>query len=181
MELETKRLILRDWRESDHELFFRLNSDSEVMEHFPKVLSRQESDESVERMKKHINDHGYGLWAMELKDSGLFVGTTGIFNTNFESHFTPCHEVGWRLDKAHWGKGYAPEAAQASIAFGFNNLNLDEVVAITAVQNKNSRRVMEKLGMIHNPKDDFDHPKVPADSHVLRHVLYKVKKAHWKF
>lgn len=173
--LETPRLLLRHWIPSDREGFFQLNSDPIVMENFPHVLTRQESDAVAERFDNFLSERGWGFWAIELKETGEFIGFTGLNIPKIETHFTPCVEIGWRLKKEFWRKGYASEAAAAALEFGFDVLHLEEIIAMTAVQNIASRKVMEKLGMIYDPQGDFDHPMVPVGSHVVRHVLYRIK------
>lgn len=176
--LRTERLILRRWVDGDRELFADINSDPEVMNYFPSVLSREESDELADRIEKHFVTRGFGLWALEICDVTSFAGFVGLSVPRFEAKFTPCVEIGWRLARAYWGHGYATEAASATLAFGFDELHLDQIVSFTVPSNVRSRRVMEKLGMTHDPRDDFEHPSLP-EGHPLRpHVLYrKVGKA----
>ena len=176
-ELVTERLRLRRWREADREPFAELNADPIVMEQFPAPLDRAESDALVDRITAHLDEHGWGLWAVELLEGGAFIGFTGLAPASFEAHFTPAVEVGWRLDRAHWGRGYAPEAAAASVADGFDRLGLDEIVSFTSTANLNSQRVMQKIGMTHDPADDFDHPTMPAGHRLERHVLYRIRRA----
>jgi ribosomal-protein-alanine N-acetyltransferase len=172
--METPRLILRPWRTEDREPFFQLNSDAEVMEHFPKRLSREESDAVVDKIEKHFQDYGYGLWVVEEKATGDFTGFTGLWNVQYEAHFTPAVEVGWRLARRFWGKGYATEAARASLDYGFQTAKLKNIVAVTVPANFRSRRVMEKLGMIHDPQGDFDHPRIEDGHPLKRHLLYNL-------
>jgi RimJ/RimL family protein N-acetyltransferase len=155
-----------------------MSSDPEVMEHFPDVLSREESDGLAERIEAHFVRHGFGPWAVEVPGVAAFIGYVGLMVPRFEAPFTPCVEIGWRLARAYWGRGYATEAARAALAFGFDELHLDEIVSFTVPGNARSRRVMERLGMTHDPRDDFEHPSL-AEGHPLRtHVLYrKVGKA----
>ncbi len=174
-QLVTERLRLRRWRDSDREPFAALNADPVVMEHLPAPLDRDESDALVDRISAHLDEHGWGLWAVELLESGTFIGFAGLAPAGFDAHFTPAVEVGWRLDRAHWGRGYAPEAASASVADGFERLGLDEIVSFTSTTNVNSQRVMQKIGMTHDPADDFDHPKMPAGHRLERHVLYRIR------
>lgn len=178
--IETERLILRPWKESDLEPFAALNADPKVREYFPGLLSRQESDESVKKVSDHIERCGWGLWAASLIQTGEFIGFIGLEDVYFTAHFTPAVEIGWRLAFEHWSKGYATEGAKGALEFGFQTLKLDQIVAFTAVDNKRSRHVMEKLGMHHDPKEDFDHPKVPEGDPLRRHVLYKIKATEWQ-
>jgi 3-dehydroquinate dehydratase/shikimate dehydrogenase len=173
--LKTIRLILRPWRESDLEPFAKLNGDPKAMECFPAPLSRTESDALAKRIQDKMEEQGWGLWAVEVPDIAHFIGFIGLGEVPFAAPFTPAVEAGWRLLPEHWGKGYAVEGAKAAIDFGFKTLKLDEIVAFTAVTNARSRRVMEKLGMHREPKDDFDHPKVAEGHPLQRHVLYRLK------
>jgi len=172
-ELETKRLRLRGWKDSDTEPFITLNADPEVMRFFEAPLTPQQTCASIERIKKHFTVEGFGLFAVEAKADGKFIGFVGLARPTFEASFTPCVEIGWRLAKEYWGQGYAPEAAQRALLFGFEECNLAEIVSMTAAVNKPSIRVMEKIGMLRS--DDFMHPKV-SDGHKLKpHVLYRIK------
>lgn len=175
-ELRTERLLLRSWRHSDRAPYAALNADPEVMEHFPAPLTREQSDAHVDRMSAALDAQGWGLWAVEVPDEAAFIGFIGLAVPGFEAHFTPCVEVGWRLARSAWGRGYAPEGARAALALAFDELGLDEVVSFTSVGNTKSRRVMEKIGMTHDSTEDFDHPNVPADNPVRRHVLYRIRK-----
>ncbi|HEU4944329.1 MAG TPA: GNAT family N-acetyltransferase [Solirubrobacterales bacterium] len=172
---ETRRLRLRRWRDSDREPFAAMNADPLVMEHFPAPLSRAQSDELVEKIEGGFEANGFGLWALEVRESGEFIGLTGLAVPGFEAHFMPAVEVGWRLARSAWGKGYATEAGAAAIAFGFGEAGLDEIVSFTTVANRRSRAVMERLGMSHDPGDDFDHPGIPAGHPQRPHVLYRLE------
>jgi RimJ/RimL family protein N-acetyltransferase len=176
-QLECERLLLRRWRHSDRVPFAAMNADVRVMEYFPHRLSVCESDALVNRIQKHFDDHGYGLWAVEVRSGPPFIGFIGLAIPRFETHFTPCVEIGWRLDANHWGKGYATEGAQAALDFGFIHSRLTEIVSMTTVANSRSRRVMEKIGMIHSQADDFDHPLLPDGHPLKRHVLYRLRRA----
>jgi len=178
-ELRTERLRLRPWREEDREPFARMNADPRVMEHFPALLSREESDASVDRALAHFAQYGFGVWAVELPGEAEFIGYIGLWHPTIETHFTPCVEIGWRLAYEYWGRGYAPEGARASLRFGFEQLGLEEIVSMTAPVNLRSRRVMEKIGMTRNEADDFDHPRVPDGHPLKRHVLYRLKRSDW--
>ena len=178
--LTTARLRLRQWREEDLAPFAALNADPQVMEFFPKVLTRAESDVVAGRIRDHFARHGFGLWAVEASGAADFVGFVGLAVPSFEAHFTPCVEIGWRLAREHWGHGYATEAATAALAFGFGDRALEEIVAFTVPANIPSRRVMGRLGMRRLPADDFEHPAI-AEGHPLRsHVLYRLRRADWK-
>jgi RimJ/RimL family protein N-acetyltransferase len=166
-ELRTERLVLRQWREDDREPFAALNADPVVMEHFPSTMSHEASDAFVDFNIATIADRGWGLWAVEA--NGEFIGFVGLNEPNF----MPGVEVGWRLARDAWGHGYATEAAQAALAYARDELGLAEVISFTATTNLRSRRVMERIGMKHDPKDDFDHPRVD-DLRLRRHVLYRL-------
>ena len=175
--LETERLRLRRWTDADRELFAAMNADSEVMEHFPGVLTREESDELVERIEAGFLRDGFGLWAVEVRETGEFVGFTGLNPVEFETHFTPAVEVGWRLARSAWGNGYATEAGRAALTFGFERVGLAEIVSFTTAANRRSRAVMERLGMTHDPVEDFEHPSLPPGHSQRPHVLYRAMKS----
>ncbi len=175
-ELQTERLRLRRWRPADAAPFAALNADPRVMEHFPALLSREESDAAMARIEAHFDQHGFGLWAMEIAGVAPFAGFIGLAVPRFEALFTPCVEIGWRLAAEYWGRGFATEGAKAALAFGFESLRLEEIVSFTVPGNVRSRRVMEKLGMTHDPCDDFDHPLLPAGHVLSRHVLYRAAR-----
>lgn len=174
-ELSTERLLLRRWREADLVPFAAMNADPEVMEHFPAPLSRAESDALVEKIEAGFERHGFGLWALESRADGTFLGFTGLSVPSFEAPFTPAVEVGWRLARFAWGHGYATEAARAALGVAFGELRLGEVVSFTSVRNVRSRAVMERLGMTRDPADDFEHPLIAAGDPLRPHVLYRVR------
>jgi RimJ/RimL family protein N-acetyltransferase len=174
-EIETARLKLRRWLPDDRRPFAQLNADARVMEYFPQPLTRTESDTMVQRVEAHFEQHGFGLWALEVPGTTAFAGFVGLMVPRFEAHFTPCVEIGWRLAFEHWGRGYAPEAARAVLRFGFERVGLDEIVSFTATANLRSRRVMEKIGMTHDTAGDFDHPALPTGHALQRHVLYRIR------
>jgi RimJ/RimL family protein N-acetyltransferase len=181
--LKTKRLILRPWKDTDLEPFAKLNADPRVMEYFPATLSREESDQLAHRLRAKTEEQGWGLWAVAVPGIVDFIGYVGLKHldkSNFPAHFTPAVEIGWRIAFDYWGKGYATEGARAALTYGFETLNLPEIVSFTAVQNKRSRRVMEKIGMHYNPKDDFDHPKSPEEHPLKRQVLYRLTQSEWR-
>ena len=167
----TERLVLRQWRESDLEPFARLNADPEVMRYFPAPLSREQSDAMVDRLSGHIEAEGWGMWALERRDTGEFIGFTGLGVPRQVLPFQPCVEVGWRLAATAWGHGFATEAAREALRVGFDELGLTEIVSFTAVPNMRSRAVMERLGMVRDAAEDFDHPAVDVGHPVRRHVL----------
>jgi RimJ/RimL family protein N-acetyltransferase len=173
-QVHTQRLFLRRWVPADREPFAAMNADARVREYFPATLSREESDAAAERIDAHFDEHGFGLWAVEISGVASFAGFVGLCTPRFEAHFTPCVEIGWRLAASHWGCGYATEAARAALDFGFEALGLDEIVSFTVPTNAPSRRVMERIGMSHNEADDFDHPLVAEGHPLRRHVLYRI-------
>jgi RimJ/RimL family protein N-acetyltransferase len=174
-EIVTERMRLRRWRRADRAPFAALNADPRVMEYFPSVLTREESDRSADRVDAHFERHGFGLWAVEIPGVTSFAGFTGLAVPAFDAPFMPCVEIGWRLALPFWGCGYATEAARAVVAYGFEALGLEEIVSFTVPGNVRSRRVMEKLGMTHDPRDDFDRPANPEA--FRRHVLYRLRPA----
>lgn len=178
--LATERLRLRAWTEDDLAPFAALNADPRVMAHFPKCLDRAESDAMVARIHAHLARHGFGWWAVEVPAVARFIGFVGLSVPSFQAPFTPCVEIGWRLAAEHWGRGYATEAARAALAFGFNDVGLEEIVSFTAPANLPSRAVMERLGMTRNPADDFEHPNLPSGHALRRHVLYRLRRSDWK-
>lgn len=178
-QLRTERLLLRRWRPSDFEKFAELNADPVVMEFFPSTLSRDQTQAMVEKMETAFEENDFGLWAVELVATGEFIGFTGLSVPGFEAHFMPCVEIGWRLSVRHWGCGYAPEAAAASVRDGFERVKLTEIVSFTAALNARSIRVMEKLGMTTRAQDNFQHPYL-SDGHRLKpHVLYRLSQKDW--
>jgi RimJ/RimL family protein N-acetyltransferase len=172
--LRSERLLLRRWKPSDRAPFAALNADPAVMEYFPARMSRAESNELIERIEAAFERRGWGLWALEELQTGVFVGFTGLGEVNFEAHFTPAVEIGWRLPRSAWGHGYATEAARVAARFAFETVQLDAIVSFTASGNARSRAVMERVGMQHAPGDDFDHPSLPEGHALRRHVLYRL-------
>jgi RimJ/RimL family protein N-acetyltransferase len=177
--LVTARLLMRRWHAADQRPFAAMNADPRVMEHFPGTLTRIESDRLIAGIEAGFERHGYGLWALEVRAGGEFVGFTGLQTPSFQAHFTPAVEVGWRLARSAWGQGYATEAGLAALAFGFQEVGLGEIVAFTSTPNLRSRSVMERIGMTHDPTDDFDHPRLPRGDRLRRHLLYRIAAADW--
>jgi RimJ/RimL family protein N-acetyltransferase len=173
--LTTPRLLLREWRPEDREPFAALNADPRVMEHFPGVLSRRQSDALAQGSARHFERHGFGPWAVEVPGVAPFIGFVGLVVPAFEAHFTPCVEIGWRLAAEHWGQGYATEAALASARYGFDVLGLSQLVSFTTPENMRSQAVMRRIGMTHDEADDFDHPNLPPGHRLRRHVLYRLR------
>lgn len=178
--MRTERLLLRDWRNEDIEPFAALNADPAVMEYLPAVLSRRESDAIAARIRQQLGEQGFGLWAVEAPAVADFIGFIGLSVPPFTAHFTPAVEVGWRIAREHWGRGYATEGARAALAHGFETLGLEEIVSFTVPANQRSRGVMEKLCMHRDPRDDFDHPWMPEGSPLRRHVLYRLSRGAWR-
>ncbi len=172
--IETERLLLRHWRDSDREPWAAMNADPHVREFFPGLLTREQSDASQDSLNAHITRHGFGFWALEERATGAFIGFTGLLHTAFPARFTPCVEIGWRLAHPAWGKGYATEAARASLDYGFGKLGLASIVSFAVKANMRSRRVMERIGMRRDPDGDFDHPNIPAGNSLRRHVLDRI-------
>jgi RimJ/RimL family protein N-acetyltransferase len=165
---------MRQWRSSDRAPFAELNADPRVMEFFPSTLTPEQSDGMADRCESLIGERGWGLWAVELKTNGSFIGFVGLHIPVAELPFSPCTEVGWRLGFDYWGHGFATEAARAALCVGFETLGLDEIVSFTAVANLRSRAVMERLGM--QQSGLFDHPSVPVGNSLREHCLYRLRR-----
>ena len=177
--LRTARLLLRPWRDNDRAPFAALNADPKVMEHFPRTSTREESDAGVDRIVARMEQQGFGLWAVEVPGVAEFIGFIGL-NPADGVLGRPVLEIGWRLAAEHWGHGYATEGARASLAHAFDVLDKDEVVSFATTANQRSRHVMEKLGLVRRPEDDFDHPGVPPTWSGRRHVLYRITREQWR-
>lgn len=171
--LTTGRLALRGWRDDDRAAFHAMNSDPVVMATIGPVMSRAKSDAFMNRITQHFADHGFGVWCVEL--DGEPIGYTGFMVPWFRDGV----EIGWRIRSEHWGRGIAPEAAHECLRHGFEDLGFDEVISFTAVTNTRSRRVMDKVGLVHDPAGDFDHPSVPDGSALKPHVLYRLRRFDW--
>ena len=176
--LETDRLLLRDWIEDDFEPFAALNAHDTVMEHFPAPLSRAQSDGFAGRIQRSLDHDGFGLYAVEVKATGGFIGFVGLSRVGFEAAFTPAVEIGWRLAFDFWSHGFATEAAKACLAHGFARLGFHELVSFTTRGNKRSIAVMERIGMTRNPGDDFQCPSVPPGHRQRPHVLYRIENSN---
>ena len=177
--LFTSRLKLTVFSQSHLSELVRLNADPEVMRYFPATLSSEESAALLQRIIEHQRINEYSLFALHLKESDAFVGWCGLMKVPFSAHFSPAVEIGWRLNKIFWGKGLAPEAAKSVLRFGFLELGLSEIVSFTAELNQPSIRVMQKIWMKCNPEDTFDHPKLPVNHPLQRHILYRSQKTDW--
>jgi RimJ/RimL family protein N-acetyltransferase len=173
--LTTARLTLRQWTAADRDPFAALNADPRVMEHFPGLTTREQSDAFADAMEAHLAAHGWGLWAVERRDTGAFIGFVGLKPVPDDLPVAPGVEVGWRLAHEHWNQGFATEGAKAAVAYGFEQLGLNEIVSFTASSNTPSRRVMEKLGMQENVAAGFDHPRFP-DWPGRYHVVYRLPR-----
>ena len=176
--LETSRLILRQWESSDFSPFADLNKDHQVMEFFPNLLTDEESDKMAMKIQSLITKQGWGFWATEEKESGEFIGFVGLHKVRTNLPFYPNVEIGWRLAKKYWQKGYATEAAFASMNYAFEVLNLDQLISFTTVKNIRSQAVMIKLGMS-DTNQNFFHPEIEHDNLLSEHVLYKITRSEW--
>lgn len=177
--LETARLRLRPWRQSDREPFAALNADPRVMEFLPWTLDRAGSDALADRIEAGFEKNGFGLWAVEVPGEIEFAGFVGLSVPGFAASFMPCVEIGWRLATAAWHRGYATEGARAALVYGFERAGLEEIVSFTVPANQASWRVMERLGMHRDPAQDFDHPSLPEGHRLRRHVLYRLGRREW--
>ena len=178
--IRTDRLLLRRWRDEDRVPFGALNVDPAVMEHMQGPLTRERSDAFVDRIEAHWDEHGWGLWAVEVPGTAPFVGYVGLWPADYVQ--PGMVEVGWRLAHAHWGRGYATEAAREALRFGFTEAGLDAIGSFTVPQNERSWRVMERIGLVRDPAGDFDHPNVDAAAYpeLVRHVLYRLDRETWR-
>jgi RimJ/RimL family protein N-acetyltransferase len=177
--LQTERLLMRRWRASDREPFAAINADEHVMELMPGTLKRAESDAYLDSIEQHFDEHGFGLWALQLRDGGELIGLTGLNMVAFDAHFTPAVEIGWRLAHSAWGHGYASEAARIALRVGFEQACLAEIVSMTSELNTRSQAVMEQIGMNRDRADDFVHP-LARPPHLRRHVLYRLTAETWR-
>jgi ribosomal-protein-alanine N-acetyltransferase len=180
MSLTTDRLLLRRWTDADRGPFAAMNADPEVVRHLRGKLDRAASDAFVDRIEAGFERHGFGLWAVEVRQTGEFIGFTGLAWQTFPAHFTPAVEVGWRLARSAWGSGYATEAARAAIDFGFGGVGLLEIVSITTRTNDKSIAVMRRLGMSTDPAWDFEHPLLPRGHPLRPHVLFRITDDEWR-
>ena len=179
IELRTPRLVLRQWRESDREPFAALNADPSVMEFFPALQSREASDASIDAWQSQFTLRGWSNWAVEMAESGRFIGFVGLSVPRRILPCSPCVEIGWRLARSDWGLGLASEAASEALRAGFERVGLPEIVSFTAVGNARSRAVMERIGM-RNAGEDFEHPGVPEGHALRRHCLYRLSRDKWR-
>jgi len=179
--IETEHLILRTWKEEDIEPMTAIDKDPLVCKYFPALGNREATLAFIKGNTEFYHQHGFMFYAVELKSTHEMIGFIGLKRPSFEAHFTPAIEIGWRLASKHWNKGYATEGAKVALNYGFNQLNLDEIVSFTVVDNIPSRRIMEKIGMHHNPTDDFDHPKLAQGNPLRRHVLYRLCKIDYLY
>lgn len=170
----SKRLGFRKFKDSDFEFFYSMNSDPEVMKYFPSVLNKEHTRSLMNRINAHIDEYGYGFYAVDLLSENVFIGFIGIKRTNFEADFTPCIEIAWRLDKKYWNRGLATEGAARCLDYAFSVLSFDEIYSFTSLHNKASESVMHKIGM--KKIGDFDHPLVENNHPLKAHCLYRISK-----
>jgi ribosomal-protein-alanine N-acetyltransferase len=178
--LRTERLFLRRWRNDDREALAQITADPEVMRFRLAPLSREQSDAWIDEMEASFDHNGWGLWAVERLEDGRLLGFTGFGTSESDAPFCPAVDIGWTLDRAVWGNGYATEGARAALRYAFDQLHLDEVVAHTTEANERSRAVMRRLGMHHDPEDDFDAPWYRPGHPRRRFVLYRLQNAEWR-
>ncbi|WP_295891440.1 GNAT family N-acetyltransferase [uncultured Vibrio sp.] len=178
--MDTQRLIIREWNDSDLTAFEEMSTDPLVMTYFPSTLSKKESHDLADRIRNLIALNGYGFWAVELKSTSEFIGFVGLHKQEKEGGIpnAPFIEIGWRLSSKHWGKGYATEAANKALEYAFEELDQPSVYAFTTLTNEPSQQVMRKLGMV-NTHQDFDHPKLPKGHALERHCLYQITRENW--
>ncbi len=179
-ELRGPRVLLRAWTDADLVPFAAMNADAEVMQHFPATLTPAESDQLAARVRAHFASYGYGAWVVEIPGVMPFAGCVGLLNVGFDAHFTPAVEISWRLVRAAWGQSYASEAAQCALRYGFETLQLPEVVSFTVPANLRSQAVMQRLGMHSKAEENFAHPNLPAGHPLSEHVLYRISGDAWR-
>ena len=178
-QIRTRRLLLRQWKKEDRQYFAAMNNDSDVMHYFPRKYTREESDSFIDDNINRITIEGWGCWAVEIIDTGEFIGFVGLSKP---ADYHPCAgeiDIGWRLSKQFWGNGYATEATKAVLPIAFNSIGLDQIVSFTSECNFPSISIMRKIGMV---KDHlgFEHPFIDADSHLRSHVVYRLHRSVWK-
>jgi RimJ/RimL family protein N-acetyltransferase len=176
--LVTDRLRLRAFTDADLTPFATLNADAAVRRYYPSRLTSEQSDRLASTLRQQMAERGWGMWVVEDGEHG-FCGIVGLSSPDYETPFTPCVEIGWSLPRAHWGRGYATEAAHAVLRHAFVTLDLDEVVSFTTHANQRSRAVMQRLGMTRDFRGDFDHPRLPLGHPYRPHVLYRLPRARW--
>lgn len=174
--LRTARLSLRTWRQEDIADLVRLSEDPSVHEFLPGPWTAEKASVLADTQNRLYERHGTCYFASTLRDSGALVGFVGLKYQDFEQPFAPCFELGWFLGRRYWGQGYASEGARAGIAHGFGKLGLEEIISFTVPENVRSRRVMERLGLRHDPAGDFAHPALPPGHRLSRHVLYRLRR-----
>ena len=180
MELRTPRVLLRQWKDSDLDAWAAMNADPAVRRHFPAVLSRAEALGEADRIRSAIAQRGWGMWALEIPGVHPFAGFVGLSLPGYEAPWMPAVEIGWRLAPVAWHQGYATEGAIAALDFAFKHLELPQVVALSVPNNSPSHSVMERIGMVRDTAADFDHPRVPADSPLKRHILHRISPEQWR-
>ncbi|MDW3649984.1 MAG: GNAT family N-acetyltransferase [Bacteroidia bacterium] len=172
--IESERVGMRAWKASDLDELAAINADPEVMKYFNRSLNKEESGIMMQRLQKQLEERGYTYFAAEEKSTGGLLGFVGLHFQDYEAPVRPFVDIGWRLKRAVWGKGFAPEAAKACLAFAFEELGLDAIYSVTPLQNSPSERVMQKIGM--KKIAEFGHPKIPDDSEIKVCVFYEIKK-----
>ena len=177
--LETSRLIFRTWQDQDLDLMLQINQDANVMEYFPGLQGLETTQNFIQKVRDHFDKFGFSLYAVVRKDNEEFIGFIGLMTVDFDAHFTPATEIGWRLGSKHWGLGFATEGAKAILDHSFRVIELPEIVSFTSKDNARSIRVMQKIGLKYNSMDDFDHPKLDTTSPLRQHVLYRLSRSHY--
>jgi RimJ/RimL family protein N-acetyltransferase len=178
IEIQTDRLIMRQWNKEDYSAFAEMNADQDVMEFYPDILTIEQSNAMAQKIESEILVKGWGFWAVELKNNKSFIGFVGLHEPGYKLPMSPCIEIGWRLAKEYWGNGYATEAGKAALDTAFKKLKLAEVYSFASVSNKKSQAVMERINMI-NTNNNFEHPIIPKNNPLREHVLYKIDRQHW--
>lgn len=175
---KSERLGFRNWTENDLTEFGKINADLEVMEHFPKPLTEKETAEFIDRLKKHYTKNGFNYFATEILESGELIGFIGLAFQDYKTDFTPAVDIGWRLKKSAWGKGYATEGAKKCLQFAFNELNLEKIISTCTEKNSKSENVMKKIGM--EKIGEFKHPKLKEYPEYEKCICYGINKNVWQ-
>lgn len=175
---KSKRLGFRNWNKNDLTEFAKINADLEVMEHFPNPLTEKETAEFIMRLKTHYEKNGYNYFATEILESGELIGFIGLAFQDYKTEFTPAIDIGWRLKKTAWGKGFATEGAKKCLEFAFNKLNLCNVISTCTERNYKSESVMKKIGM--KKIGTYKHPKLKEYPEYQNCICYGINKNAWQ-
>ncbi len=167
----SERLGFRNWLTEDIEILSALNADSEVMEFFPSIQTREQSEKFIAQMQNEFGEKGFCYFAVDQLDTNELIGFIGIHEHTFESDFTPCIDIGWRLKRSVWYQGFATEGAKRVLEYAFNELKIEKIVSFTPIINTPSENVMKKLGL--KRLRTFDFPLFKNDDRLRECVMYE--------